>query len=49
MGMRLIDNAMLGELAGACVRHDRYEFFAVIAPVPFRRATGSLVNPVAVC
>jgi kynurenine formamidase len=48
MGMWIIDNAALDNLADQCSRNSRYEFFAVVSPIPFRRATGSLVNPVAI-
>jgi kynurenine formamidase len=48
MGLWIIDNASLSELARTCHREGRYEFLTMIAPVPFRRATGSLVNPIAV-
>jgi hypothetical protein len=48
MGLWLVDNAALKDLAACCARTGRYDFCTVIAPIPFRRATGSLVNPVAV-
>jgi hypothetical protein len=48
MGLWMIDNAHLGRLAETCAAEDRYEFLTILAPVPFRRATGSLVNPIAV-
>lgn len=48
MGMLIIDNCALDELAKQCVINSRYEFFVVVSPIPFRRATGSLVNPVAI-
>ena len=33
MGMPLLDNAALEELSDACLRHHRYEFLLVIAPM----------------
>ena len=48
MGLWLVDNAGLGGLAAACQSEGRYEFLTTLAPVPLRRATGSLVNPIAV-
>lgn len=48
MGMWFVDNAALDELAKQCRAHGRHEFFTSIAPITFRRATGSLVNPVAI-
>jgi kynurenine formamidase len=48
MGLRLIDNCQLEDLAAACVRHNRWEFQFVLAPIRFQGATGSPVNPLAV-
>jgi kynurenine formamidase len=48
MGLWLVDNAQLGPLAAACQEEGRYEFMTILAPIPFRRATGSLVNPLAI-
>jgi kynurenine formamidase len=47
MGLWLVDNAELGALFRRCQQLDRYEFFATIAPLTLRRATGSPVTPVA--
>jgi hypothetical protein len=47
MGLWLVDNAALDSLSEACLARERFEFFATLAPDPIRRATGSLVNPLA--
>ena len=47
MGLWLLDNADLEDLAKACNQRERWEFLAVIAPLKLERATGSPVNPVA--
>ncbi len=48
MGLWLIDNANLEELAAACERHQRWEFLLTIAPLRVTNGTGSPVNPIAV-
>ena len=48
MGMWLIDNANLEELAQACARYRRWEFMLTLAPLVLERVTGSPVNPIAV-
>ena len=48
LGLPLLDNAWLEDLAAACAAESRWEFLAVICPLRLRRATGSAVNPVAV-
>ena len=48
LGLPLLDNAWLEDLAAACAAEGRWEFLAVICPLRLRRATGSVVNPVAV-
>jgi len=48
MGLWMIDNAALDDLAAQCEAVKRYEFFTVISTIPFRRATGTLVNPIAI-
>jgi len=48
MGMWFVDNAALDTLSKTCSAESRYEFLTILAPIPFRRATGSLVNPLAV-
>lgn len=47
MGMWLLDNADLEELANVCSRLGRWEFQAVIAPLKLQGGTGSPVNPLA--
>ena len=48
MGLHLLDNLRLDELAAACAERQRWEFFLVIAPLRVKRGTGSAVNPVAI-
>ena len=48
LGLWLIDNANLEDLAEACAERNRWEFMMVIAPLRFRNATGSPVNPLAI-
>jgi Putative cyclase len=48
MGMPLLDNADLEELAVECERHERWEFFFTLAPLPFAGSTSSAVNPLAI-
>jgi kynurenine formamidase len=47
MGLWLIDNANLEELAKACAARRRWEFMLTIAPLRLERVTGSPVNPIA--
>ncbi len=47
MGLWLIDNANLEELAAACETYRRWEFMLSIAPLRLARGTGSPVNPIA--
>lgn len=47
MGLWLIDNANLEELAAACRERNRYEFMLTLAPLRLRNVTGSPVNPIA--
>lgn len=47
MGMPLIDNAWLEDVADACAARGRAEFLLVIAPLRARGATGIPVNPLA--
>ncbi len=47
LGMWLIDNANLEELAVACQERNRYEFILTLAPLRLRNVTGSPVNPIA--
>jgi kynurenine formamidase len=48
MGLWLIDNCDLEELAGTCERLERWEFLMTVGPLRIEGATGSPVNPIAV-
>ncbi|MDA0815194.1 MAG: cyclase family protein [Chloroflexi bacterium] len=48
MGMPLLDNAGLEELAAMCAETGRYEFQFVVAPLVVLGGTGSPVNPIAI-
>ncbi len=48
MGMPLIDNMSLEEIADACVAANRWEFLVVLAPLRIPGGTGSPVNPIAI-
>jgi kynurenine formamidase len=48
LGLPLVDNLALESLADACAERRRWDFFAVVAPLPLDRFTGSPVAPVAV-
>jgi kynurenine formamidase len=47
LGMWLIDNANLEELAQACQERNRYQFMLTLGPLRLRNVTGSPVNPIA--
>ena len=47
MGLWLIDNCNLEELAAACEERGRWEFLLTLAPLRIRYGTGSPVNPIA--
>jgi kynurenine formamidase len=47
LGLHLVDNADLEPLAKACEEEGRWEFLLTIAPLRFKGATGSPVNPIA--
>ena len=47
LGLWLIDNANLEQLAGACWERGRYDFMLTLAPLRLRNVTGSPVNPIA--
>ena len=47
LGLWLIDNANLEELAQACQRRNRYEFLLAMGPLRLRNVTGCPVNPIA--
>ncbi len=48
MGMPLLDNADLEDLARQCEQHRRWEFFFTLAPLPVTGSTSSAVNPLAI-
>jgi len=48
MGLVLLDQCAVEELAAACADLGRYEFLFVAAPLPIPGGTGSPVNPLAV-
>ena len=47
LGVYLIDNADLGQLAETAARLRRWQFLLVVSPIPTPGATGSIVNPLA--
>ena len=47
MGLWVLDNFELEELATTCSAYGRWEFMVVIAPIRFRNTSGSPVNPIA--
>jgi kynurenine formamidase len=47
LGLWLIDNANLEQLAEACRQRQRYTFMLCLGPLRLRRVTGSPVNPIA--
>ena len=48
LGMWLIDNTNLEQLAEACMERGRYEFMLSLGPLVLRNVTGSPVNPIAI-
>ncbi len=48
LGMPLLDNPSLNDLARICQEEKRWEFFISIAPLRLEGATGSPVNPIAI-
>ena len=48
MGLWLIDNCQLEDLADTCARLGRWDFQFALAPIRFQGVTGSPVNPLAV-
>jgi kynurenine formamidase len=48
MGMQLLDNQNLEELAVACSSLSRWEFMLVVAPLKLIGGTASMVNPIAI-
>ena len=47
MGVHLLDNLDLDDLAIACAEEGRWEFLLTVAPLVLRRGTASPVNPIA--
>jgi hypothetical protein len=47
MGLHLIDNAQLEDVARACAQRRRYEFLLTLAPLRLERGTGCPINPIA--
>jgi hypothetical protein len=48
MGLHLLDQANLEDLAEECVRRQRWEFYFTVAPLTVPGGTGSPVNPLAI-
>jgi hypothetical protein len=48
MGLWLLDNANLEELAQACKERNRWEFMLSMGPLRISNGTGSPVNPIAI-
>ena len=48
MGLWILDNANLEELAQACAERNRWEFLLSMGPLRLQYGTGSPVNPIAV-
>lgn len=47
LGLWLIDNLDLEELAATCAQYNRWDFHLAVQPLPMEGATGSAVNPIA--
>jgi kynurenine formamidase len=48
MGLWILDNANLEDLAAACQRRNRWEFMMCVGPLRLFNGTGSPLNPIAV-
>jgi hypothetical protein len=48
MGMQLLDNQNLDDLAVACTERSRWSFMLVIAPLKLVGGTASMINPIAI-
>lgn len=48
LGLRLVDNAYLEDLAQVCEEVGRWEFMFVLAPLRLKNSTGSPANPLAI-
>ena len=47
MGLHLMDNLDLDDLAVACAQEGRWEFMLTVAPLVLHHGTASPVNPIA--
>jgi kynurenine formamidase len=48
MGMQLLDNQNLDDVASACASRNRWAFMLVLAPLKLRGGTASMINPIAI-
>lgn len=48
LGIHVIDDGNLTALSEVAAAQKRWEFMLMAAPIPFRRGTGSPINPIAV-
>ena len=48
MGVHLLDNLQLEDVAAACAQEERWEFLCVVAPLRVPGGTGGPVNPIAI-
>jgi kynurenine formamidase len=48
MGLQLLDNLNLEDLAAACAERSRWEFLLMVGPLKLVGGTASMVNPIAV-
>ena len=48
MGVHILDNVQLDDLAASCVQAGRWAFHLTVAPLRLAQGTGSPVNPIAV-
>jgi kynurenine formamidase len=48
MGLQLLDNLNLEDIAHACAQRSRWEFLLTVAPLKLVGGTASMVNPIAV-
>ena len=47
LGLWLVDNMNLEDIAAACTERSRWEFLLTLAPLRLRNVTGSPLNPIA--
>ena len=48
MGLWILDNVWLDDVAEMCIEKNKWEFAFSILPLPLKNVTGSPVNPVAI-